>query len=188
MLVVAESREIPLSHLVLTLWVHLCLWMEVCPERMIRTQVRPYLGPEPAWNLHATIWYYVVWDPVLSSDMVKEEPGQFRRVDILPAQYVDCDPGWLVHDQVNAGVARCHWLWQVTDEDNRDDLPWPWWCLHVHVYPVPGVPRCFHLVAHCAATDILANIWVHCWPAEISRYQLSSLRISKMTNLRVVMQ
>jgi len=52
---------------------------------MVSTQVRTYPGPELACELGAAICDGVVRNAAHSSDVFKEEPGQFRRVDILPA-------------------------------------------------------------------------------------------------------
>jgi len=51
---------------------------------------------------------------------------------------------------------------------------------------VCSVPRRCDSVAYVAAPDILTYMPVHCWLAEIPRYQLSSLESSKMSRLRVV--
>jgi len=53
---------------------------------MVSTQVRTYLGPESTCELGATISDYAVQIAVLSNDVFKDEPGQLRLVDILPAR------------------------------------------------------------------------------------------------------
>jgi len=78
--------EVLLHRLVLTLRLPVRLWMEGCREPMVSTQVRTYPGPESACKLGAAICDYVVRDAALADDVFKEEPGQFRRVDILPAR------------------------------------------------------------------------------------------------------
>jgi len=50
------------------------------------TEVRTYPLPESACKLGAAIGNYVVRDASLADDMFKEEPGQFRRVNILSAR------------------------------------------------------------------------------------------------------
>jgi len=52
---------------------------------MVSTQVRTYLRPELACKLGAVICNYVVRDASLADDVFKEEPGQFRLVNILSA-------------------------------------------------------------------------------------------------------
>jgi hypothetical protein len=58
--------------------------MEGCGERMVSTQVRTYPGAESACKLGAVICDYVVCDSALGDNVFKEEPGQFRQVNILP--------------------------------------------------------------------------------------------------------
>jgi hypothetical protein len=53
---------------------------------MVSTEVRTYPGLESACKLGAAICDYVVRNAALAHDVFKEEPGQFRRVDILPAR------------------------------------------------------------------------------------------------------
>jgi len=60
--------------------------MEGCREPMVSTQVGSYPLPEPACKVGAAICDYVVRDSALADDVFKEAPGQFRRVDILPAR------------------------------------------------------------------------------------------------------
>jgi len=74
---------------------------------MVSTQVRTSAGPESACTLGAAICDYVVRNAAVANDVFKEELGQFRRVDILLARYVDCHLGQSVHDDENPGVARC---------------------------------------------------------------------------------
>jgi len=53
---------------------------------MVSTQVRTYPGPELACKLGAAICDYVVQNAALANDVFREEPGQFRRVQILPSR------------------------------------------------------------------------------------------------------
>jgi len=81
--------------------------MEGCREPMVSTQVRTYPGPESACKLRAVICDNVVRDAALADGVFKEELGQFRPGDILPARSVDCHLWQSVHDNENPGVARC---------------------------------------------------------------------------------
>jgi len=53
---------------------------------MVSTQVRTFPGPESACELSAMISNYVVRDAILADDVIKKAPGQFQRVNILPAR------------------------------------------------------------------------------------------------------
>jgi len=76
LLIVAESPEIVLQCLALTVCLPISLWMEGCRERMISTtQVSTYPGPELACNLGAAICNYVVCYTALANNMSKEELG-----------------------------------------------------------------------------------------------------------------
>jgi hypothetical protein len=79
--------------------------MQGCREAMVSTQVRTYPGPNLAWELGDTICDYVDRDDTLSNDMFKDQPGQLRRVDILPARSVDCYFSLLVDNSDNTHVA-----------------------------------------------------------------------------------
>ena len=85
LLVVAETPEELLHRQVLTLRLNVCLWMEGCREPMVSTQVLTYPAPESACKLGAAICDYVVRNAILENDVFKEEPGQFRGVNIMPA-------------------------------------------------------------------------------------------------------
>jgi len=188
LLVVVESPEILLHRLILTLCLPVCPWMKGLREPMVSTQVWTYPCPESSCKLGAAISEYVIRNATLANHLFKEELGQLRQVDILLARYVYCYLSQSVHDNENHSVARCRWLWQVSDEVHCDAFPWRWWCLQQHVDPMPGVPRCFDWVAYFTAADIRIYVRVHCWPVEIPRYQVSSFMSPKMTGLRVVME
>jgi hypothetical protein len=76
-LVVVESLEILLQHLILKLCLPVYLSMEGCRELMVTTQVRTFPGPESACKVGAAICYYVCRDATPADDVFKEEPGPF---------------------------------------------------------------------------------------------------------------
>jgi len=75
-----------LNRLVSTVRVPVHVWMEGCREPMVSTQVRSYPGPESVYVLGAAICNNGVRDATVADDVFKDEPGQFRRVSIIPPQ------------------------------------------------------------------------------------------------------
>ena len=78
LLVNANSPEILLCRLVMTLRLPVHLWMDGRREPMVSTQVRTYPLAESAGKLGAAICNYVVRDASLAGDVFQGKPGQFR--------------------------------------------------------------------------------------------------------------